>query len=58
MHKLISYLFVILSITSVAFAADVGDPAPDFTLSKLGGGDFTLSDYKGKIIYIFWFGYN
>jgi peroxiredoxin len=47
-----------LFLTSIVSAADVGDPAPDFTLSKVGGGDFTLSDYQGKIIYIFWFGYS
>ena len=26
----------------------VGDPAPDFTVRSTAGGNFKLSDYKGK----------
>lgn len=26
----------------------VGDPAPDFTVQSTAGGNFKLSDYKGK----------
>jgi peroxiredoxin len=48
-------LFIML--TGFVFAADVGEEAPDFTLGQLGGGTFTLSDYRGKVVYIFWFGH-
>ena len=57
MYKLISPLLILLMV-SFAGAIGVGDPAPDFTLEKLGGGDFTLSENLGKIIFIFWIGYN
>lgn len=36
--------------------AQVGTQAKDFTLQKHTGGNFTLSDYSGKVVYIFWFG--
>jgi peroxiredoxin Q/BCP len=28
--------------------APVGSPAPDFTLPKAGGGEATLSSYRGR----------
>lgn len=27
---------------------NVGDSAPDFKLTKMGGGEVSLSEYKGK----------
>ena len=57
MYRILSFL-LILFIISTASAVGVGDEAPDFTLTKLGGSDFTLSDHRGKIVYIFWFSYN
>jgi thiol-disulfide isomerase/thioredoxin len=33
----------------------VGQPAPAFTVHKLGGGEVSLTDYKGKVILVnFW----
>ena len=57
-RKLLAILFVLTFAFSVLNAAGVGDSAPNFTLNKLGGGTITLSELKGKIVYIFWFGYN
>ncbi|MGQ0804812.1 MAG: TlpA family protein disulfide reductase [Actinomycetota bacterium] len=38
-----------------AGVAEVGDPAPDFTLSTLDGGTVTLSELKGRpVIVNFW----
>lgn len=37
-------------------AQNVGSPAPDFTLDKLDGGSFTLSDQGEKVVFIFTFG--
>ncbi|MBD3223659.1 MAG: redoxin domain-containing protein [Caldithrix sp.] len=50
----------ILMLTMIGFAGavDVGDEAPAFTLTALDGSTVSLGDYQGKIVYIFWFGYN
>ena len=36
----------------------VGDPAPDFTLQSLNHGEIKLSDYRGKVVYLFFMGHN
>ena len=51
--------FVLLSLlfTSGALAVEVGDTAPDFTLPDIeeGKADFTLSELRGKTVYLdFW----
>ena len=35
--------------------AEVGQPAPDFTLTDLEGKEFKLSDHKDKIVVLEWF---
>jgi peroxiredoxin len=37
---------------------EVGDLAPDFTLQELEGVDVSLSDFRGKVVLISFFGYN
>jgi len=49
---------VAFSFSSPALAntpAEVGAPAPDFTLSDLDGKAVKLSDYKGKTVVLEWF---
>ena len=53
MKKFIFSIFLLVSLLT----AGVGDNAPDFTLNKLGGGTISLSDFDGKVLYIFWFGF-
>jgi len=36
----------------------IGDAAPAFTKSRLGGGTASLSDYAGKVVILFLFGYS
>jgi peroxiredoxin len=37
-------------------AQTLGAPAPDFTLNSLSGGNFKLSDHRGKVVLIFFLG--
>jgi peroxiredoxin len=42
---------VLLGLVSAAFAAaEVGQPAPDFTATDINGKTHKLSDYEGKIV--------
>jgi glutathione peroxidase-family protein len=47
-------LGVALSLGSHSRAAEVGAPAPDFTLTDLAGTAHKLSDYRGKIVVLEW----
>ncbi|APF20258.1 alkyl hydroperoxide reductase/ Thiol specific antioxidant/ Mal allergen [Caldithrix abyssi DSM 13497] len=49
---------LVLIWASISLSQNVGQPAPDFTLTDLNGVQHKLSDYRGKIVYIFWFGYS
>ncbi len=48
-------LAALLATAAPALAADVGQPAPDFSLQDLDGKTHRLSDYKGKIVVLEWF---
>jgi hypothetical protein len=41
--------------SAVAERAEVGKPAPDFTLVDLEGRSVSLHDYRGKIVVLEWF---
>lgn len=60
MKKLLLLLFAALSLPVVTLAqgARVGDAAPGFTQPKLGGGQISLSEFSGKVVYLFFMGYN
>lgn len=46
-------LALLLALATVAYA-EVGDPAPDFTLTSSTGKPVSLSDYKGKVVVLEW----
>jgi peroxiredoxin len=48
-------LTALLAVAVPALAADVGKPAPDFTLKDLDGKVHKLSDYRGKTVVLEWF---
>ena len=44
-----------LALASPALAAEVGSPAPDFTLQDLQGKTVRLADLRGKVVVLEWF---
>ena len=39
-------------------AVGVGENAPDFTLKGLDNRNYSLSDYRGKVVFVNFFGWN
>lgn len=37
---------------------EVGDTAPDFTLETIEGNEITLSNFRGKVVFVNFFGYS
>lgn len=50
--NLITVVFLATSVTGVA--AEVGQPAPDFTLTDSNGKSLKLSDHKGSYVVLEW----
>jgi peroxiredoxin len=48
-------LIVLLTIPAV-FSQEEGDQAPDFSFQDTNGQTFTLSDHRGKVVFMFLFG--
>ena len=48
-------LLLVGLVSAVASAAELGAPAPDFTLKDLDGKDVKLSSFKGKTVVLEWF---
>lgn len=49
---------IFLCLVTVVQAQQVGDPAPDFALETLAADTIRLSDYRGQVVYLFFFGFN
>ena len=52
------FLFAFLFLSFSSNSQNVGDKAPDIVLQQLQGGNFTLSQNTGKVVFIFWLGNN
>jgi len=54
-------LLILVVTAGLAAAApgpgEEGGPAPDWTLDAWGGGTYTLSDYRDKVVMMFVVGY-
>ncbi len=58
MKKLI-YLFIVVLFTfQTGLAQQVGAPAPDFTHETVAHGTISLSGFQGKVVYLFFFGWD
>lgn len=53
--ELLLISIAIFSSISV-FSQNVGETAPDFTFQDTDGNNFTLSDHRGKVVFMFFFG--
>lgn len=52
---LFSFTLPVTDAVSLDATAQIGKPAPDFSLSDISGKKVALSDYKGKVVLInFW----
>ncbi len=54
MKRTLTLLASALAFTASAHAADVGKPAPDFTLTDVNGKTVKLADFKGKHVVLEW----
>ena len=51
----LSGFLAFLLFSPVMGGPNIGEPAPDFTLQEVDGGNITLSDYLGKVVILnFW----
>jgi hypothetical protein len=55
MKKSILFIFI---LSAVLLGQNVGTEAPDFTYETLDHGTISLSDYRGRVVYLFFFGWN
>jgi hypothetical protein len=53
----IALVFALAFISPAQGIVHVGDEAPDFTKTELGGGEISLSDYSGMVVVLFLLGY-
>ncbi|MEW5740258.1 MAG: thioredoxin family protein [Myxococcota bacterium] len=53
MNRHVLWMFSLVSLA--AAAAELGAPAPDFTLKDLDGREVKLSSFKGKTVVLEWF---
>ncbi|MEI7865124.1 MAG: thioredoxin family protein [Chthoniobacterales bacterium] len=59
MKKILALLTTLVALAALTKAApQIGQPAPDFTLTGTDGQEHKLSDYKGKFIVLEWTNYD
>ncbi|MCB2198704.1 redoxin domain-containing protein [bacterium] len=56
--SILSVVLLLAIAVLPAQAVEVGETAPEFTLSDTDGMSHSLSDYRGTVVYIMFFGYS
>ena len=57
-QKFTLLILLLLFFCHDIFSQNVGEAAPDFTLKTLGEMNYTLSQNRGKVVFVFLVGYN
>lgn len=52
---LIGFIYTAITLGKNSTAAEVGDPAPDFSLEDMNGSMVSLSDYQGQFVIVNFF---
>ena len=55
--SLLTLVIAAVPAAAVPGPGDLGGPAPDWTLQQYQGPTHTLSDYQGKVVFMFVVGY-
>ena len=50
-------MLILILLTTGVMGQSVGTKAPDFTYTTLDHGTISLSDYSGRVVYLFFFGW-
>lgn len=59
MRRILLTAVSLLALAATAWSqVNVGSPAPNFTKTTLDHGQITLTQYRGKVVYLFFAGYN
>jgi len=59
MRKILLTAASLFVLSATAWAQpNVGDAAPNFSTNTLSNGTQTLLQYRGKVVYLFFLGYN
>jgi hypothetical protein len=59
MRKILLTAWSLLVLSATAWPQpNVGNPAPNFSTNTLANGAQTLVQYRGKVVYLFFLGYN
>ncbi len=57
MKDFVKLIFFLTILNLTINAQGVGTQAPNFTHNTLDHGQISLSDYQGKVVYLFFFGW-
>ena len=57
MKKIVQIISLIFLFQLSTLAQNVGEAAPDFTHNTLSHGTISLSDFRGKVVFLFFFGH-
>jgi hypothetical protein len=58
MRRLSLSLFLMCIISGMVVSQEVGKTAPEFSHITTNNTTLNLSDYRGKVVYLFFFGWN